>query len=233
MSEHSTSSAFVPVDGFQRTAPPTQADPRAPFLFRFIPRRWGVMGGKVRPILGTLKLMPGVDGVDQVLNRTTGAVERVVSTPAKIAAAERGHIVIPVDAIPDEWADENGVKSYLRRPEGRGDLVISMFEKVYPGAKQIDRDDAKYFVWLDWLVDTKVIPACPEYELTAMLSKLTEDAGRVQDRLATQPSLAPEHERLKRDIAAVQAELDARRASEPAKKPKRAAKATAVNPDEV
>jgi hypothetical protein len=232
MSEQSTVSAFVPVDGFQRAAPPTQADPRAPFLFRYIPRRWGVMGGKVRPILGTLKLMPGVDGVDQALNRTTGSIERVVSTSAKIAAAERGHVVIPVDAIPDEWADENGVRSYLRRPEGRSDLVVSMFERVYPGSKQIDRDDARYFEWLDWLVTTNVIPRCPEYELTAMASKLTEDAGRVQDRLAVQPSLAPELERLKRDLAAVQAELDSRRTVD-AKRPKRAAKSSAVNPDEV
>lgn len=232
MAETSSSSAFIPVDGVQRAAPPTQVDARAPFLFRYIPERWAVMGGKVRPVLGTLKLMPGVDGVDQVLNRTTGAVERVVSTPAKIAATERGHIIIPVDAIPDEWADEDGVKSYLRRPEGRGDLTISMFEKVYPGSKQIDRDDARYFEWLDWLSASGVIPKCPEFRLTALHAKLTEEAARLQDRLAVQPSVAPDLERVKRDVAAVKAELDARQTAE-TKKPKRAAKATVVTPEDV
>lgn len=233
MTEHSHSSAFVPADGVQRAAPATQADARAPFLFLYIPQRWAVQGGKVRPMLGTLKLIPGVDGVDQVLNRQTGAIDRVISTPAKIGAAERGRIVIPVDAIPDEWADDNGVKSYLRRPEGRGDLVISMFEKVYPGSKQIDRDDARYFEWLDWLVDSKTIPRCPEYMLTGLLTALTEQAARLQDRLAVQPSLAPDLERVKRDMAAVQAEIDSRHTAEPAKKPRKAARTAAVNPDEV
>lgn len=233
MAEHSSLSAFVPADGVQRAAPATQADARAPFLFLYIPQRWAVQGGKVRPMLGTLKLIPGVDGVDQVLNRQTGAIERVISTPAKIGAAERGRTVIPVDAIPDEWADDNGTKSYLRRPEGRGDLVISMFERVYPGSKQIDRDDARYFEWLDWLVESKTIPRCPEHMLTALHASLSEQAARLQDRIAIQPSLAPDYERVKRDVAAVQAELDARHAGETAKKPRKAARTASVNPEDV
>lgn len=233
--EHSQASAFVPVDGMQRQAPATQVEARAPFLFLYIPQRWAVQGGKVRPQLGTLKLSPGVNGVDQVLNRTTGAIDRVLSSTAKINAQERGRTVIPVDAIPDEWADENGTKSYLRRPEGRGDLVVSMFERVYPGSKQIDRDDARYMEWLDWLVSSGVVPRCPEHMLTAMHARLTEEANRLQDRLAVQPSLAPALEQCKRDIAAVQAELDARTASETgtARKAKKPAKAATVNPEDV
>jgi hypothetical protein len=231
-SEYSTASAFVPVDGLQRQAPATQADARAPFLFLYIPGRWAVQGGKVRPLLGTLKLAPGVNGVDQILNRVTGAVDRILSATARVNAQERGRQPIPVDAIPDEWADEDGVKSYLRRPEGRPDLTISMFEKVYPGSKQIDRDDARYFEWLDWLMESGNVPRCPEYMLNSLAAKLTEDVARLQDRLALQPSLAPTVESTKRDLTAVQAEIAARTASEPTGKRKRPAKTAAVTVEE-
>lgn len=221
---------FIPEDATTATVRPTRADPAPAFYLVYDPQRWDVLGDAVRPVLGKLKYMPGVGGVD--LSPARGGEKRkVLMGIAKSDLAERGRKVIPWDAVPDKYADASGQKSYLRRPQGRPDVTITIFETTYPDSTIVDTDEKAYHEWLDWLIAQGHIPECPEYKLRDLLSRKEETERRAADMARQHPSAQADYETAKRVTAVVRKAIEAR-SEKPATKPKRAAKAEAFVPED-
>lgn len=221
---------FIPEDATTATVRPTRADPAPAFYLVYDPQRWDVLGDAVRPVLGKLKYMPGVGGVD--LSPARGGEKRkVLMGIAKSDLAERGRKVIPWDAVPDKYADPSGQKSYLRRPQGRPDVTITIFETTYPDSTIVDSDEKAYHEWLDWLIAQGHIPECPEYKLRDLLSRKEETERRAADMAQRYPSAQADYETAKRATAVVRKAIEAR-SEKPATKPKRAAKAEAFVPED-
>jgi hypothetical protein len=221
---------FIPEDATSAAVRPTRVDPAPAFYLVYDPQRWDVLGSAVRPVLMKLKYMPGVGGVD--LSPARGGEKRkVMMSIAKADAAERGRKVIPWDAVPDKYADANGQKSYLRRPDGRPDVTISIWETTYPDSTIIDSDEKGYHEWLDWLVSEGHIPECPDYKLRDLLSRKEEAELRAADMAQKQHSAEPDYQRAKAATAVVRKALDSREVKGSGK-PKRAAKASTFTPED-
>jgi len=224
--------SFIPEDASSASVRPTRVDPAPAFYLVYDPQRWDVLGDAVRPVLGKLKYMPGVGGVDLTPARY-GEKRKVLMGIAKSDLAERGRKVIPWDAVPDKYADAAGQKSYLRRPDGRPDVTITIFETTYPDSTIVDTNFAAYCEWLDWLVANGFIPECPEYHLRALLSRKEEAELRAADMAQKFVSAEPEYQRAKQATATVRKAIEAREArTGTAGKPKRASKATTFTPED-
>lgn len=207
---------FLPHEGStsRQGPPPTDVDSCDPFMFVYDPRRYTVMSGKVIPQFKSLKMTPGVNGVDEVRDRRTGERIAVKTGMARSQVEDRNQRIIPFDAIPpsQHHLHGNGGKSYLWRPAGRPDVHLSIWTRVFPGSKEIEVDEQAYIAWVEWLVETGIIPPPPAHVLRKLLSQRIEERDMLSDRAVTHPSLKPDVERRTADIRAIEAEL-ARRAT--------------------
>jgi hypothetical protein len=219
---------FIPDDATSATVRPTRADPAPEFYLVYDPQRWDVLGDGVRPVLSRLPRIPGVNGVDIQRGRN-GQPGKVVMGIARSEIAERGKKIIPFDAVPAKYAAPDGSRSYLRKPEGRPDLCLTIFETTYADEATVDSDQPAYHEWLDWLIANGHIPECPMHRLNALLSRKEESALRMADMAAKHPSYIPEHERAKAQVEVVKKAIAAR-AEKPTKATK--AKASAFVPSE-
>lgn len=186
--------AVVPRISGKRTekqAPPPKLDESPPFLFTHHHEAWLVMGGRVVPRLGKLKLAPGLNGVE--LNTKTGEIQ---AQGAIDSARENGLVVLPVDI------DGDGT-SYLCSPVGAPHATLSRWERVYAGSHQVDCDEPGYVKWCLSLVERGFISPAPIYVLERMRARLTRE---IED-LAEAKSAASYIKRLQRDLAAVEAAI--------------------------
>lgn len=190
------SEAYVPEVAAKpkRQKPPPQLEESAPFLFTHHPEAYTVMGGRVIPRLGKLKLAPGINGVEE--EPKTG---RIIAGPAIDQARNNGLIVIPHDV------DGEGT-TYLRRPKGAPHATLTRFERVYPGSSRIDCDEVAYVEWTRSLVERGVLPPAPAYILQRMHAELLRQIEDLEDRRGVE-SL---RKRLRRDLDAVEEELELR-----------------------
>ncbi len=123
--------AFVP--GVDRDMGPNRAPrltKRAPFLYFAHPERWQILDGDILPLLGKLKLQPGVMGVQR--GRAPGAVNLRL---ARVACEERGRTIIPVDSVPPTHVAPGEAPSYLRTIDSTsGPVVLSRYAQAFAGS---------------------------------------------------------------------------------------------------
>ena len=203
----------VPVQGnTSRAGPrPPKLEASDPFLLVYDPTRYTVMEGHVIPQFRRLALMPGVNGVDSIRDRRTGEIVGVNSGMAVAMAADRGHTIIPLDAIPQSQhhLHNNGGRSYIWRPSGTA-AHLDIWTRAFSGSKKIVCDAANYIAWIEWLEETRVIPPAPSHVLQDLLAQKTEERDRMSDRAQTVPSLKVLVSHLTRDVEAIEAVLRAR-----------------------
>jgi hypothetical protein len=208
--EEARGSAFVPTDGAAaRGFTPTKAEAGgvAPFLLVHDPERWTVMGGQVIPQFCRMPLIGGVNGCDLV--KRADGTSRVISGPAKQAAEERGRIVIPVNAIPDHH-QRGDVKSYLWQPQGRPDLTLLIYTRVFPGSDVMDVDVPAYLEFCQHLIDIKLIEPAPTFVLRRMADKQQDRVDKLGDKVAAAPSLKPQLVAAVKELEAIRAALTTR-----------------------
>lgn len=190
------SEAWVPtVHGSQRVAPPTTIDGRDGFLLMAHPNRWGVTGGRVRPILGRMSLSPGISGVEQ--DRNGG----VMAGRARLHYEERDWTLIPATTLPPSQAHRG---SYLMRPKGRPDVTLCYWEQVFAGSAAIRCDETLRDEFLDYILSAGVIEPPPSYVLEALLDTETAHHAALLDRARTQPSAGPLADAARARVAAVE-----------------------------
>lgn len=219
---------FIPDDATATSVRPSRAEAAPEFYLVYNPQRWDVLGSDVLPVLGRLPRIPGVAGVDIQRGRN-GQPGKVLMGIARSEVAERGHILIPFDAVPDKYAAPDGSRSYLRKPEGRPDVCLTIFQTTYSDDPTVETDEPAYHEWLRWLIANSYIPECPTYKLKALLSRKEENAGRLADMAVQHPSYEPELARAKAQVEVVKKALAARN-EKPVKATK--AKASAFVPSE-
>lgn len=162
---------------------------RAPFLFKYHPERWTVVGGKAIPQLGALKLIPGVESV-----RATRE-GKLVKGQAQAIQEEQGWLIIPVDV------DGPGT-SYLH--EAAPGVFLSRWERAFPSSSHVEVDEKGYAAWVEGLFDRGVLPPPEPYVLERLRTKVQRDLDDVADRVAGTPSNQPLVDRLRSDLEAIE-----------------------------
>lgn len=168
--------------GAGRGVPVTQVDRREPFLLMAHPQRWGVVNGKLRPILGRLKLSTGVSGVE------AGRDGAIRAGGARVHYEERGWELIPHSTLPPSQAHRG---SYLMRPRGRSDVALAYWEQVFAGSTVIRCDEVLRDEFLDYLVDAGIISPPMGHVVDGLLDAARSEHSKLLDRARTQPSAAP------------------------------------------
>jgi len=184
----------------------TKVAPGPPFLLKVHPSRWQVLGGRVLPCPGKHKLQAGLNAVE--LDRHSG---RLKAGTSLAEAKERGWQILPHDDLPP-GTDEG---SYLYRPDGRGDVVLLIWERCFAGSATIRSDADGWVGYLSWLVDAGRVEPAPLYVLEGMLDAAQERLDRAQDRVRTQPSAQVDVDREVAIIAVIEGEIEQRGAAEP------------------
>jgi hypothetical protein len=183
-------------------SPPTKIESRPPFLLRAHPERWGVIGGKVLPVLGRVPLIPGVGGV-QI--RRDGSMS---IADAEVNAKERGWCVIPLECLPPSHK-KAGRDTYLWQPPGRADVTLTIYERVYAGSTATSTDLAGYIEFLEYLIAQGIVPKPPHYILVSMREKANERLAKARDLARAVPSAALAVDHISAEIAAIDAALAA------------------------
>ena len=141
--------------------------PRIPyrpmFMLVFVPSRWMIAAGKLVPQLASYPLEPGVNLIEG------SKADGIRASRLSALLAEEGRIRIPF-----EWAPD-GI-SYVQEIETRikgQDLMTfaSVWEEVYPGDSQTHPDTPAYVAWLEGLVSTGKLPACPPFQVRRMMEQ--------------------------------------------------------------
>jgi len=194
-------------------------DEYAPFYLVFHPDRWVVINGRLVPSLQKLPLMAGVNGIDVEKGG------RIRFAAARTRLEEEGRRVVPW-----EWAPDG--ESYLQcldtRPGGGKEIKetwISVFETANIGARETSPNEDEYAEWLEGLVKSGRLPACPIDTARRMLDKARE---RWQKSLAEANKnggagpAAIRAEMIKAEVEALQAIVDGHKAERAKAKPRRA-----------
>jgi hypothetical protein len=172
--------------------PPMPNHPaNSPFRFRFHPKRWGVMAGKLVPMLNQWTIEPGLGGVER-----DGAWRR-----AAAEMQEKGWKLIPLDV---DGPGTSYVKTY---PVSGGTLHLPQWALVWAGSDQVGCDEEAYTEWLQSLVERGVVPGPAPYVLTALIEKQEARLAGMLDQLHANPSLKPQIEVMQETIAVMRAGL--------------------------
>lgn len=215
--EVSEGDAFAPFEGTSaRSQVPTpKLPPSDAFQLAYDSRRYTVMGGKVIPAFRRVVYTPGLNGCDETRDRNTGARTAIKPGFAKSQMMDTGAILIDFSWIPESQhhLHGNGGKSYLWKPKGRADVVLTIWTECYPGSDQLGCNEPLYLAWIAWLEETGKIPPPPLHILRRLLSQRVEERNQLADRALAVPSLRVEVDRRQKDIAAIEAAI-ARRSEE-------------------
>lgn len=167
-----------------------------PWIWFYDPRRWGVLDGKLVPLLVPVPLVRGVQNVTQTRSGKIDVSALIVDQ------RRRGRMVIPT-----EWGP-NG--SYCRKIAGMPEYVDAWTHPIR-GSSKPRVDKAGKANWLLGLVAEGKIPPCPTSTLEALQEKLARSIGRMQDRYARLPSASASIERWRAVQKVVDAEVAKRR----------------------
>jgi hypothetical protein len=139
-------------NGPTQTPPPKAPEAWSPpFYIMVHPHRWGVIAGRIVPIVRRFKGTPGANGVDR------DGKGRPVMNKAIAEQGEQGWICIP-------WDVDGPGTHYLRRVIATGGW-IDRWTTVYPGATEVTFDRAGFAEWLDGLIERGIVPRCPLFVL--------------------------------------------------------------------
>ena len=168
------------------------------------PERWQVIDGKVLPTLCKQMMQPGVGGVEE------GASGKISIRHAKGMLEERGCVLIPFGQIPQAHKDDLGFDTYLWRPEGRPDVTLSIYERVFSGSKDIRPDSVRWVEFLAHLVDSGLVPMAPDYVLGKMLDVRRERLSAHYAKLGQNPHLQVSIDTVDAEITAIETEISKR-----------------------
>jgi hypothetical protein len=173
--------AFVPATaGASRAVKVTAVSPIPPFFLMAHPERWAILRGKLRPVLGRLKLVPGVSGVE----RTRKGLTKVAL--ARAHYEERGWQILPHTVLPPSQAARG---SYICRPAGRPDVHLCYWQQVFGGSSAMRADLEMQDEFLDWLTDGDVIQPPEAVVVEKLLQQKRGEYEKAADKGQTDPSV--------------------------------------------
>ena len=174
--------AFVP--GVDRDMGPNRAPrltKRAPFLYFAHPERWQILDGDILPLLGKLKLQPGVMGVQR--GRAPGAVNLRL---ARVACEERGRTIIPVDSVPAAHVAPGEAPSYLRTIDSTsGPVVLSRYAQAFAGSAATKCNEVEWAEFLRHQINVGVVDPAPTWVLERMRDSRAKSLERMESNQST------------------------------------------------
>lgn len=182
--------AFSPTFGEVERAALPKLLARPPALKMYHPERWTVIAGKVVPLLGDLKLQPGVNRMRVTRDG------RYLKLEAQAAAEEAGWSIIPHDVDGE---------SYIRNVAPG--VYVTRWERVFPNSSHVESDEIGYAEWLRALIDRGVIKRAAPYVLEMLRSKRQKEHDDLADKVALTPSVRAAVERLAADLRAIDEEI--------------------------
>lgn len=167
------------------------------WLYKAHPNRWDVIEGKVRPMLGKLKAIPGVNEVTD-----TGDYR-----PAQLVAESKGWVILD---------SRCGVDYLDKVPVKGGYAYLSIWTETFPGETDTTADMKGYCEFLDQMVAEKHIKPPTIVALRAVAKRYERTAARPVKNAAEQTKRAGIFaERLaiiNAEIAKLEKALEAKRA---------------------
>lgn len=172
-----------------------------PWYWVASPKRWGIIGDRIVPVLSKIVLNPngGIGGVD-------GDGQSAYPEVPVAAAAQRGEVVI-------RWEDPRFLVTlpdgkrvhYLRKVKGRGGYV-SAWQTPDPATDECVIDIEGYASWLRSLIDAGIIPPVTKPVLENLRKSVLTAIDKYED---TSVNLhTARYARLKEELAIIDAELD-------------------------
>lgn len=199
---------FIPDEGggVRRTPTTTIDRLNAPaFQYAFNPWRWTIMEGRIVPCLHKIRAIGGLNGVSEDVDRNGVATLRTGA--ARSDAEDRGRKLIPYTKTQDG-------RSYLYRPEGRPDVTLSRWERVFSGTATVVCDKAGYVAWLEWLMspgsdgDGRAFLPGPTLDvLQRMRSQLSTQRDELMNLAHKNPSYAKRAAQAGEQLATVEARI--------------------------
>ena len=191
--------AFVP--GVDRDMGPNRAPrltQRAPFLYFAHPERWQILDGDILPLLGKLKLQPGVMGVQR--GRAAGAVNLRL---ARVACEERGRTIIPVDSVPPAHVAPGEAPSYLRSIDSSsGSVVLSRYAQAFAGSAVTKCNEVEWAEFLRHQISAGVVEPAPVWVLERMRDSRAKSLERMESNQSTNRA---KRERLQAEVEVLDA----------------------------
>ena len=129
----------------------------APFVLAYA-GNWGVVGGKVQPLLVRFDLLPGTNNItdgDVVKGPDGSWSYHPAIRKIKATAEKRGHVVLN----PEDGPDGDG---YITRHPARGGYAhLPVYELPVGGADSVRLDAAVYAEWIAYWQAAGVLPQLP------------------------------------------------------------------------
>lgn len=177
------------------------------------------MGGELLPILGKMRLMPGVAGVDY----------RGEYLVAKAAKERRGWVVLPWDIIPSQAFGEEYSEYLLYWNGGQGKIYTEIWTRPIQmgptGQPTWEADTEGYLKFLRELAASGAVGQPHPALLQTMVQQLKGRIDRAEPRAATIPMVARQLEQHREELRIVQSLLtDEAPAPQPTSRKRRASK---------
>lgn len=176
--------------------------PQAAYWLVFAPDRWGVVEGRVVPLLYRLVLAHGANGVD-------GGPDKAPDPSAAFQMIEaKGHTVIPWDidgrSYLRSYVVGEGIDAKTKAPI-RIKSWHTRWETLYPGSEAIQSDTAGYADWLVKLIADGHLPQPRPYILARLQSQY---AGHCASSAKKWGDDSDQARRYRRDLEAIRAKID-------------------------
>jgi hypothetical protein len=155
--------------------------PQPPFWLVYIPDRWGVMAGRMIPMLAKLSTTPGTNGVD----RTKAGRSEMSLAFAGLEREGRKAIPHDVDGPGRSYLVSVDVGDATNRLTGAPVKITSWhtrFEKLYPGSSDIHCDEGSYSAWVRGLVDRGVLAPPRPYVFEKLIGWLSARIGHYRGK---------------------------------------------------
>ena len=177
------------------------------WAFAFHPDRWQVMCGRVVPMLATMFVVPGLNGVP-----TSGSARRAVE-----AREERGWTIL--DPMID-GEDSYVFESQSITPYGTVQpLYLSRWETAHAGSDHVSCDSEAFSAWLAGLVAAGKIAAPAPYILANLRSTLKGRVSALVDACRLTPSMSDLLDAARADLDVVEQAIKSATPKPAAKRP--------------
>ena len=169
-----------------------------PFFYMAHPNRWGIIGGEVLPILGKLRLIPGVSGVEH-----TG--DYMVARAAK---ERRGWTVLNWDVVQCEAFGETYSDYLLYWDGAQGKIYTEVFTRPIQmgptGVPSWESDQIGYKKFLKALVSSGAVGEPHPALLQSMEHEILGRINRAEPRAPSIPMVARQLEQHRAQLTIVQ-----------------------------
>lgn len=174
-----------------------EASPR--FMLAAHPERWAILCGRLVPLCGKIKCVPGLENCEYFPPRVAGEKGRWSLRQTILSWEQRGWQVIPLDV-------DGAGTSYLVSPRGRPDVCLTRFDRVFSGSTHAETDLDGYSKWLYSIVERGVVRRAPAYVIDAMIAERQQRRGELADRVHATPSLGVELKRVDAELETLRVE---------------------------